>query len=268
MTGRVEGKVALVTGAGRGQGRAEAIRLAEEGAEIIAVDVPRPIEGPRYEMATAEDLKETAAAVEARGRRVLAKEVDVRDLDMLKAVVDEGVRLFGKLDTIVANAGVCIAGPWRTQTPEVLQTTLDVNLTGVYNTVWAGVEHLIANGKGSVIITSSSNGLRAGPFNLAYNSSKYALVGLAKSFAMELAKDGIRVNTIHPGAVDTGMGPAFGGIELGAKENPNLYGMLAAWRPGAMEPVQIANAVLFLASDESEWVTGATLAIDGGGASY
>lgn len=268
MAGRVEGKVAFVTGAGRAQGRAEAVRLAEEGADVIIVDVPSEIPGLQYETSSAEDLAETVRLVELFGRRAIAGHVDVRDLDALRAHVDRGVAELGRLDIVVANAGICIAGPWHTQTPDVLRTVLDVDLVGVYNTVWVSVNHLLTAGGGSVILTSSSNALKAGPFNLAYNAAKYGVVGLGKSFAMELAKDHIRVNVVHPGPVEAGMYGAFVGVEAGMKENPRLSGMVQGWMPGHMDPREIANAVLFLASDESTWATGASFAIDGGMSSY
>jgi SDR family mycofactocin-dependent oxidoreductase len=266
--GRVEGKVAFVTGAARGQGRAEAVRLAEEGADILAIDVPQQVELVAYETGTSDDLAETVKQVEATGRRIVAKQVDVRDLPGMTSFVNDGVAELGKLDIVVGNAGICIAGPWRDQTPDVWQTTLDVNLTGVYNTVMASVEHLLANGQGSVILTSSSNGIKPGPFNLAYTAAKLGVVGIAKAFAMELAKDHIRVNSIHPGPVESGMYGAFVGMEKGRAENPNLWGMLSNWMPGHMDPREIANLVLYLASDESRYATGAMFAVDGGQASY
>jgi len=268
VAGRVEGKVAFITGAGRGQGRAHALRLAEEGADILAIDVPAQVEHVAYATASAEDLAETCKLVQALGRRIVAKQVDVRDLDHLTATVRDGVAELGKLDIVVGNAGICIGGPWRSQTPEVLRTTLDVNLIGVYNTVWVSVDHLIANGGGSIILISSANGLKAGPFNLAYNASKYGVVAVAKSFAMELAKDNVRVNTIHPGGVDTPMAGNWPAIDAWRKENPNLSGMFGQWIRGWIDPREIANVVLFLASDESKHATGATFAIDGGATSY
>jgi len=269
MAGQVEGKVAFITGAARGQGRAHALRLAEEGADIIAVDIAAPVEEVPYPLATRADLDETVRQVEALDRRIVAEVADVRDAGALKAVVDRGVAQLGKLDIIAGNAGIDIVGPWHKMTPEVVRTTIDINLIGVWNTVMAGVQHLIDGGGGSVVLTSSANGLKAGPYNLAYNMAKFGVTGMAKSFAMELAKDHVRVNSVHPGAVDTPMAagamPAFDPIN---EENPHLFGMLTQWIPGMMDPREISNAVLWLASDQSSWVTGHALAVDGGMTQY
>lgn len=267
--GRVQGKVAFITGAARGQGRAHALRLAEEGADIIAVDLCEAVPGTPYQGATPEDLADTVRQVEALDRRIVAEQADVRDLDRLTEVVAGGVAELGRLDIIVANAGVDILGPWRSITPEIMRDTIDINLIGVWNTVMSSVEHVIEAGGGSIVMTSSANGLKAGPFNLAYNASKYGVVALMKSFAMELAKDKVRVNSVHPGAVDTEM--ARGALEVFddfEKENPDLMGMFTQWLPGSMDAREISNAVLFLASDESTWVTGSTYAVDGGLSSY
>ena len=269
MVGRVEGKVAFVTGAARGQGRSHALRLAEEGADIIAIDLCEAVPGTPYQGATPEDLEETVRQVEALDRRIVAERADVRDLDALAGSVGRGVAELGRLDIVAANAGIDILGSWRDITPQILRDTIDINLVGVWNTVMASVEHLVDGGGGSIVMTSSANGLKAGPFNVAYNAAKYGVVGLMKSFAMELAKDRIRVNSVHPGAVDTEMArgalPLFDEFD---KENPNLTAMFTQWFPGTMPAREISNAVLFLASDESTWVTGSTYAVDGGLSSY
>jgi NAD(P)-dependent dehydrogenase (short-subunit alcohol dehydrogenase family) len=198
MTGRLAGKVAFITGAARGQGRAHALRLAEEGAEIISIDIDTQVEEVPYPTATAEDLRETVRQVEALDRRIIAETCDVRDLERVKAVLSQGVAELGRIDIVAGNAGIDIVGPWDTMTPEIVRTTLDINLIGVWNTVMAAIPHIISSGDGgSIILTSSANGLKAGPFNLAYNMSKYGVTGMAKSFAMELAKEGIRVNSVH-----------------------------------------------------------------------
>lgn len=268
--GRVEGKVAFITGAARGQGRSHAVRLAEEGADVIAVDICEDVPGTPYQGARPEDLEETVRQVEALDRRIVSEVADVRDLQKLKAVVEQGVADLGRLDVIVGNAGIDVLGPWRDITPEIMRDTIDINLIGVWNTVMAGAEHVIAGGSGgSIILTSSANGIKAGPFNIAYNASKYAVTAMSKSFAMEMAKENVRVNSVHPGAVDTDM--ANGAMELFDRfeaENPNLMGMFTQWIPGSMPPREISNAVLWLASDESAWVTGHTLAVDGGMSIY
>lgn len=274
MAGRVEGKVAFITGAARGQGRAHALRLAEEGADIIAIDIDTQVEGVPYATARAEDLRETVAQVEALDRRIVAETCDVRDLDRLKQVVSTGVSELGRLDIVAGNAGIDIVGPWHTMTPEIVRTTLDINLIGVWNTVMAAVPAILDAGNGgSIILTSSANGLKAGPFNMAYNMSKYGVTGMAKSFAQELAKDGIRVNSVHPGGVDTPMANGIMGVEdsgfaKGIEENGLLQGMFTQWLPGMMPPREISNAVLFLASDEAAWITGHALAVDGGLTQY
>ena len=274
MAGRVQGKVAFITGAARGQGRAHAIRLAEEGADIIAIDIDTQVENVPYATANAEDMKETVRLVEALDRRIVAETCDVRDLEKMKSVVAKGVAEFGRLDIVAGNAGVDIVGPWHSMTPEIVRTTLDINLIGVWNTVMAAVPHMLEAGNGgSIILTSSANGLKAGPWNMAYNMSKYGVTGMSKSFAQELAKDGIRVNSVHPGGVDTPMAQGIMGVEdsgfvKGMAENPSLTGMLTQWIPGMMEAREISNAVLFLASDESAWVTGHAMAVDGGLSQY
>ncbi|CAN5122199.1 mycofactocin-coupled SDR family oxidoreductase [soil metagenome] len=274
MAGRVAGKVAFITGAARGQGRAHAIRLAEEGADIIAIDIDTQVENVPYATATADDLKETVKQVEALDRRIIAETCDVRDLEKLKSVVARGVAELGRLDIVSGNAGVDIVGPWHTMTPEIVRTTLDINLIGVWNSVMAALPHMLEAGNGgSIILTSSANGLKAGPWNMAYNMSKYGVTGMTKTFAQELAKDNIRVNSVHPGGVDTPMAQGIMGVEengftKGNEENPNLMGMLTQWIPGMMDPREISNAVLFLASDESKWVTGHALAVDGGMTQY
>jgi SDR family mycofactocin-dependent oxidoreductase len=269
MAGKLEGKVAFITGAARGQGRAHALRLAEEGADIIAIDIAAQIDGVQYGMSTPEDLAETARQVEALDRRIVSDVADVRDAAALRAVVDRGVAELGRLDFIVGNAGIDIIKPWHGFTDEDVRNTIDTNLIGAWNSVRVAVQHLIDGGGGGIVLTSSANGLKAGPYNLAYNMSKYGVTGLTKSLAMELAKDNIRVNSVHPGGVDTPMAngamPFFDGLNT---ENPSLFGMLTSWIPGMMEPRQISNAVLWLLSDESSFVTGHALAVDGGVTQY
>lgn len=164
MAGRLEGKVAFITGAARGQGRSHAVRMAEEGADIIAIDICRQLDVVPIPMSTPEDLAETVDLVKARGRRIVAAQGDVRNFDDLKAVVDEGVAQFGRLDIVCANAGVYTVQPWDQVTPQVWQDTIDTNLTGVWNTIVVAVPHLIAAGGGSIIATSSTAGLKGMPF--------------------------------------------------------------------------------------------------------
>lgn len=269
MTGRVEGKVAFVTGAARGQGRSHALRLAEEGADIIAVDICGPIPGLQYSHATEEDLAETVRQVEALDRRIVARKADVRDRDAMKAAIDEGVAELGHLDIVVGNAGICILAPWDEVTPEIWNETISTNLTGIFNTVQLTAPHLIAAGGGSIILTSSAAGLKGLPFLTPYVASKFGVTGLTKAFAHELAKHSIRVNSLHPTGVDTAMG------EMGAEYprllagNERLAGMLTNSLPvDVTQPRDQSNAVLFLASDEARYVTAMAMTVDAGNTQY
>jgi SDR family mycofactocin-dependent oxidoreductase len=264
MTGRVAGKVAFVTGAGRGQGRSHAIRLAEEGADIIAVDILADYATVPYGMATAADLDETVKQVEALDRRIIASRADVRDAAALKNAVDHGVAQLGRLDIACANAGICTVQTWDEVTPEVWQDTVDTNLTGVWNTMTAAVPHLIAGGGGSIICTSSTAGIKGLPFCAPYVAAKHGVVGIAKAMANELGRYSIRVNTVHPTGVNTAMAA---GLDLDAvlARDPDLGTILMNSLPVEMvEPRDISNAVLFLASDESRYVTGLEFTVDAG----
>ncbi|WP_415394342.1 mycofactocin-coupled SDR family oxidoreductase (plasmid) [Rhodococcus globerulus] len=274
--GRVQGKVAFITGAARGQGRAEAIRLAEEGADIIAVDICRDVEGVRefYPGATISDLEETAALVEKLGRRIVTKIADVRDLAALQQAADEGVAELGRLDIVVANAGIFThQGNTWDLTKTDWQTIIDVNLTGVWATVKATVPHVRAGGRGgSVILTSSNLGIRGSAGTSHYSASKHGVIGLAQSLANELAPESIRVNTVHPTAVRTQMVlnqrtyqlflPGQGEVqESDALEAFQRTNMLPI---DLIEPEDVANAVLFLASDESRYTTGSKHFVEAG----
>ncbi len=269
MAGRVEGKVALVTGAARGQGRSHALRLAEEGADIIAVDICEPIPGLQYSSATEEDLAETVRQVEALDRRIVARKADVRDRDAFKAVIDEGVAELGKLDIVVGNAGICIIAGWEDVTPEIWNETISTNLTGVFNTVQLTAPHLIASGGGSIILTSSAAGLKGLPFLTPYVASKWGVNGLGKAFAAELAQHSIRVNTLHPTGVETAMGEMGEAFPPLLEKNPALGGMMANMLPiQVTQPRDQSNAVLFLASDEARYVTALSMTVDAGNTQY
>lgn len=263
----MEGKVAFVTGAARGQGRSHAIRLAEEGADVVAVDICAPVPGTPYDGATPADLEQTVRAVEALDRRNLSVQADVRDLDALVAAAARGVAELGRLDIVVANAGICLPAPWDQITEQNYDDTLAINTKGVWNTVMATAPHLVRQGGGSIVITSSSAGLKAAPFMVPYVASKFAVRGMAKAFAAELAKDMVRVNTVHPTGVDTPMGggDTMGIIGRAIEGNPRLAGNLVNMLPvDITEPVDISNAVLWLASDEARYVTAHALAVDAG----
>jgi SDR family mycofactocin-dependent oxidoreductase len=271
--GRVDGKVALVTGAARGQGRSHAVRLAEEGADIIAVDLCDQIGTVHYDMPTASDLGETTTQIEAFGRRVIAAEVDVRDTAALRAVVEESVEQLGRLDILVANAGIFSFGPVLELSEETWRDVIDVNLTGVWRTCVAAIPAMIAAGHGgSVILTSSVAGLTAFRNTAHYVVSKYGVVGLMKCLALELGEHGIRVNSVNPTAVATPMilnEPTFK-LFLPDSANPTLDEFAAVNQGSHVLPVpwveseDVANAVLFLASDESRYMTGVALPVDAG----
>ena len=274
MAGRVEGKVAFITGAARGQGRAHAVRMAQEGADIIAVDICKQIDSVLIPLSSPEDLAETADMVKNAGGRIHTAEVDVRDYDALKAAVDAGVEEFGKLDIIVANAGIGNGGQTLDKTGEPdWDDMIGVNLSGVWKTVKAGVPHILAGGNGgSIILTSSVGGLKAYPHTGHYVAAKHGVVGLMRTFAVELGAQNIRVNSVHPTNVNT---PLFMNeptmklfrpdLENPGPDDMKVVGQLMHTLPiGWVEPEDIANAVLFLASDEARFITGVTLPVDGG----
>ncbi|QRP43099.1 mycofactocin-coupled SDR family oxidoreductase [Amycolatopsis sp. FDAARGOS 1241] len=275
MAGRVEGKVAFITGAARGQGRAHAVRLAEEGADIIAIDACEAIETvDKYPPATEEDLGETTALVEKLGRKIVARKADVRDAKGLQAALDEGVDQFGGLDIVVANAGIATYGMSWELTEDMWQDMLDVNLTGVWHTAKAAVPHLMRRGGGSMVFTSSIGGLKGIMQVAHYVAAKHGIVGLMRTMANELAGHRIRVNTVHPTNVDTHMIQNPGTWGMFAPDDPEptrekaMPGFLSlnALQVPWVESVDIANAVLFLSSDEARYVTGVALPVDAGAA--
>ncbi|EIV92006.1 mycofactocin-coupled SDR family oxidoreductase [Frankia sp. QA3] len=267
MSGRVENKVALITGAARGQGRADAVRLAGEGADVILVDVCAPLPGVLYESATPEDLQETERLVEKTGRRAIGGIADVRDAERLRGFVDDAVAQLGGLDIVVANAGICIPAPWDEVTPQIFDDTMSTNVTGVWNTVIVGAPHLVRRGGGSIILVSSSAGLKVKPFMVPYSASKFAVRGMAKAFAAELGQHHIRVNSVHPGTVNTPMGGGDMADAIGAaiSRYDRLAPMFTSLLPVTWtEAEDVAQAVLFLASDESRYITAHEIAPDAG----
>ena len=267
--GRVEGKVAFVTGAARGQGRSHALRLAQEGADIIAVDICAPFPGLGYPPATPDDLAETVRQVEALDRRIVSRQADVRDAATLKSAIDDGVAELGGLDIVVGNAGICYVAAWDDVTEEIWDQTIGSNLTGMWNTVRLSAPHLIANGGGSIILTSSAAGLKGLPFLTPYVASKFGVTGLTKAFAMELAEHSIRVNSLHPTGVATPMGEMGSAYPPLLEAHPKLGGMLTNALPiEVTEPVDQSNAVLFLASDEARYVTAMAMTVDAGNTQY
>jgi SDR family mycofactocin-dependent oxidoreductase len=272
MNGKMEGKIAFVTGAARGQGRAFAVRLAEEGAAgIIAVDICQAVPGAhlQYPGATKEDLDETARLVEAAGAAIVATVADVRDLDALTDAAARGAAQFGKIDVVVANAGVCVVAPWHEQSAETVRATIDINLIGAWNTARATLPHLVDNGGGSLIFVSSAAGLKGLPFLGPYTASKHGITGLARSLAIELGQQNIRVNSLHPGAVETAMDGCAAAFPALIEANPLIGGSLMPMLPSALsQPEDQANALLFLASDDSKFVTGHALAVDAGATQF
>ncbi len=270
--GRVEGKVAFITGAARGQGRSHAVRLAQEGADIIAVDICQDVASVPYPGASDADLAETVKQVEELDRRIVARQADVRDLSALQGAVDEGLSQFGHIDVICANAGICSFGGALELTEEVWQEMIDVNLTGVWKTVRAAARPMVEAGRGgSIILTSSTAGLVAFPNLAHYVAAKHGVTGLMRVLAVELAPHMIRVNSVHPTTVDTPMvqNPAmyelFGLPGAGREEAEQGFKAVNALPIPWVEAVDISNAVLFLASDESRYVTGTTVQVDAAG---
>jgi SDR family mycofactocin-dependent oxidoreductase len=267
MSERLAGKVAFITGAARGQGRAHAVRLASEGADIVAIDLAATLPGVPYDSPSPEDLDETTRQVEALDRRIIAKQCDVRDLDRMRGIVDGAVAELGRLDIVVANAGICIPATWDETTPEIFRDTIDINVIGVWNTVMVGAPHLITAGGGSIVLTSSYAGKKMQPFMVHYTASKHAVTGMTRAFAAELGKHNIRVNSVHPGAVNTPMGSGnmVARIQETNESNPPLAAMGTPFLPKwAAEPEEIADAVAFLVSDDAKWITAEHLSVDGG----
>ncbi|ABW13826.1 short-chain dehydrogenase/reductase SDR [Parafrankia sp. EAN1pec] len=268
--GRVEGKVAVITGAARGLGRASALRLAEEGADIIALDLAADPGLTSYAMSGANDLECTAEALRSLGRRVVTGYADVRDLDAVVASIEAGVRELGRLDLVCANAGMVSYGGVLDLTETQWRDLLDVHITGSWHTVRASAPHLIAAGGGSIVLTSSVAGLRAEAGVAHYVTAKHGLVGLMRNLAVELAPHGIRANSVHPTMTKTRMitnestqALIASGAEAGisAEDAARKRHLLdVPW----IEAIDVANAVLYLHSDEARYITGVALPVDAG----
>jgi SDR family mycofactocin-dependent oxidoreductase len=271
---RLADKVAFITGAARGQGRSHAVRLAEEGADIIAIDICQTIPTAPGPGPTPEDLADTVKAVESLGRRVVAAQIDVRDLAAMTGFVAESVGELGRLDIVLANAGIAGTGPTLEMDEQVWQTMMDINLTGVWKTLKASVPHVIAGGRGgSVVITSSLAALTANEHTAHYSAAKSGLIGLMRVLARELAPHRIRVNTVHPTTVGTEMilnestyrhfrpdldHPTRADFEETAR---TLNRMPVPY----IEPADVTNTILYLVSDEGRYVTGSQQLLDAGG---
>ncbi len=271
--GRVAGKVAFITGAARGQGREHAVRLAEEGADIIAVDICGDIDGAPYPLATEADLDETAALVEKLDRRIVTAKADVRDVEALGTALQQGIDELGRPDIVIANAGISGSpAPAALIEEAAWQTMLDINITGVWHTIKVAVPHMSDGRGGSIILVSSMLGLRGGGYMAHYASAKHAVVGLMNSLANELAPQWIRVNSIHPGNILT---PMIDNEQFHRTLRPDLaeptmadaaelIGHFHMLPVPYFEARAVSNAVLFLASDEAKYITGAALPIDAG----
>ncbi|MCA0145436.1 MULTISPECIES: mycofactocin-coupled SDR family oxidoreductase [Blastococcus] len=274
MAGRVEGKVAFITGAARSQGRSHALRLAQEGADIIAVDIAGPVPSIQmYPPATEDDLAETVRQVEALDRRIVATKADVRDSGALKAAVDEGVAQLGRLDIVLANAGVFEIQPALEVSDDAWREMIDINLTGVWNTCKVALPHLIEGGRGgAMVLTSSTAGLKGTPNTIHYTAAKHGVVGIMRTLANEFAQHSIRVNSVHPTGVDTVMIQNEKTWGLFAPDDPApsrekaepIFQSTNALPVPWVEPVDISNAILFLVSDEARYITGVTLPVDAG----
>jgi len=271
--GRVAGRVALITGAARGIGRAHALRFAEEGADLALLDLCRDVASGSYGMAVDEDLAETVALAEARGARVIARRGDVRNQEDLDRLVEEAIAEFGIVDIVVPNAGLATFGSAWELTEEEWETVVGVVLTGVWHTLKAAVPKMIEAGRGgSIVVIGSAVGTRAAGGHAHYVAAKHGVVGLARAFALEVAEHGIRVNVVAPGSVNTEMArnPAVLRLLRPDLEEPTVEDADAGLRGHHAlpvrwaEPEDVANAVLWLASEESRHITGAVIPVDAG----
>ncbi len=270
--GMLDGKVAFITGAARGQGRSHAIRLAEEGADIVAIDLCDQIDSVPYPLSTEEDLEQTVKAVEAVGRRIVARTADVRDVSRLQQVVAEATDLLGPINIIVANAGIATTGDKNPDADpdRAFRDIIDVNLVGVWNTVSAAAPSMLAAAKGgAIVLISSTQGLKGTggdgtAASSAYAAAKHGIVGLMRSFTHWLAKDNIRVNTLHPTGVET---PMIMNDAVGAHiaAHPELTAAITNLLPIPMiQPEDVSDAVVWLVSDHAKYVTGVALPVDAG----
>jgi SDR family mycofactocin-dependent oxidoreductase len=264
--GRLTGKVAFITGAARGQGRAHAVRLASEGADVIVSDICAPVGTNGIVPATPDDLAQTVKEVEATGQRVVWDTVDVRDLSALKALADRGADELGHIDVVVANAGILNWARSHELTEQQWQDVIDVNLTGAFKTVQATLPHLLAQGTGgSIIVTSSSAGLKGQPFTLSYTAAKHGVVGLVNALAIEYGELNIRANSVHPCGVSTDMGVAPGLFDLITERAETIGPVFMNTLPVEfIEPEDVAGVVAFLASDDAKYITGLQVKVDAG----
>ena len=273
--GKLDGKVAFITGAARGQGRSHAVRLAEEGADIIALDLCAQIEEVEYPMSTPEDLALTVKMVEAEGRRIVAHQADVRDLPAVQGVLSDGVAELGRVDIVLANAGIMATTNELAERQSAWHASIDVMLTGVLHTIQAAVPQMVEQAQGgSIVITSSTAGLKGGttelglatPGLLGYHAAKHGVAGLMRCYARALAPHRIRVNSVHPSGVDSPMihNDAFTTWVTKWPDFGDAFSNAIPIR--TLECIDISNAIAWLCSDEARYVTGVQLPVDAGSA--
>lgn len=269
---RLEGKVAFITGAARGQGRTHATTLAREGADIVAVDTAEKFETVAYEMASKDDLDQTVGMVEDLDRRCVAVQADVRSQEQLDQAVEKGISEFGKIDILLANAGILSLSPFWEMPEQQWNDVIDTNLTGVWKSCKAVVPHMIERRQGAIVMTASVNGLEPAPNYAHYVAAKHGVIGLMRNVALELAPYGVRCNAVCPGAIDTGMTnwqgiyDLFAGQEGGTREDfeEGARSFHALAGRSVLPPEVVSNAVLWLVSDEAEHITGVELPVDAG----
>lgn len=270
--GLLDGKTVLITGGARGQGRAHALTSAREGADVILLDITRQLDSVEYPLATADDMTETVRQVEALDRRALTFDADVRDQTQLDDAVAAGITEFGKIDVLIANAGIWTRAPFWEMSEQMWSDMMDVNLTGVWKSAKAVAPHMIERQSGSIVITSSVNGLEPGMNYAHYVATKHGVIGLMKNIALELAPHGIRCNSVNPGAIRTpmtdqqGAWDMFAGHEGGTPDDliEGGYHFHALKGHSFMPPEVIANTALYLNSDLAASVTGVTIPVDAG----
>lgn len=270
--GLLDGKTALITGGARGQGRAHAVTSARAGADVILADITKQLDSVGYPLATADDMAETVRQVEALDRRALSFDADIRDQEQLDNVVSSGIAEFGKIDILIANAGIWTRAPFWEMTEQTWDDMMAVNLTGVWKSAKAVAPHMIERNSGSIVITSSVNGLEPGQNYAHYVAAKHGVIGLMKNIALELAPYGVRCNSINPGAIKTPMTnqqdawDMFAGHENGTEEDmmEGGYGFHALKGATFLPPEVIANTALYLNSELAAAVTGVTIPVDAG----
>ena len=270
--GKLDGKVAFVTGGARGQGRSHSVLFAEEGADIVILDIAADIATAPYSLSRPDDLEHTSQLVQDRGRRCMTIVGDVRDSEQVQSAVDQAIAEFGQIDVLLANAGICGFGKFWEITDEMWDDMIGTDLTGVFKVMRAVVPHMVERGSGRIIATSSMGGRMGNPNLAHYVAAKWGVIGLVKTLALEVAGSGITVNAVCPSAVDTDMvhNDALYGLFCPGLENPTkadvepIYTAMNQIPVPWVDPIEISRAMLFLASDEARFITGSTIDVDCG----